>query len=70
MRAPNPWVRCTFGSVFSCVSTARPGKHFLIETEDEDGELDDGPVSNEDNQQNEQNNGKPITLNKSAGTLR
>ena len=55
---------------FLCVSTARPGKHFLIETEDEDGELDDGPVSNEDNQQNEQNNGKPITLNKSAGTLR
>ena len=29
---------------FSCVSTARPGKHFLIETEDGDGEFEDGPV--------------------------
>ena len=41
--ALNPWVRCAF--VFSsCVSTARPGKHFLIETEDGDGEFEDGPV--------------------------
>lgn len=55
---------------FLCVSTARPGKHFLIETEDEGGELEDGgPASDEDNQQNEQNNEEPITLNKSAGAL-
>ena len=45
---------------FSSVRTVRPGKHFLIETEDEGGELEDGPS----------NNGEPITLNKSGGALR
>ena len=45
---------------FSFVRTARPGKHFLIETEDGGGELEDGPS----------NNGEPNTLNKSAGALR
>ena len=44
---------------FSSVRTVRPGKHFLIETEDEGGELEDGPS----------NNGEPITLNKSGGAL-
>ena len=41
----------------------------MIETEDEGGELEDGPASDEDNQQNKKNNGEPITLNKSAGAL-
>ena len=44
---------------FSSVSTARPGKYFLIETEDGGGELEDGPA----------NNGEPMALNKSAGEL-
>ena len=62
----------TLGSVVllamycSFVRTVRPGKHFLIETEDGDGELEDGPASDEDNQQNKKNNGEPITLNKSG----
>ena len=56
-------------AMFFCVSTARPGKHFLIETEDGDGELQDGPASNEDDQQNKQNNEDPFTHNKSAGAL-
>ena len=38
----------------------RSGKHFLIETEDGGGELED----------EEANNGEPNTLNKSAGALR
>ena len=33
---------------FSSVRTVRPGKHFLIETEDEGGELEDGPSNNEE----------------------
>ena len=40
----------------SSVRTVRPGKHFLIETEDGGGELEDGQA----------NNGEPITLNKSG----
>ena len=36
---------------FSSVRTVRPGKHFLIETEDGGGELEDAPA----------NNGAPIT---------
>ena len=44
---------------FSFVRTARPGKYFLIETEDGGGEVGDGPA----------NVGGPSTLNKSAGAL-
>ena len=53
VRGPNPWVR-SFGSVFSCVRTARPGKHFLIETETEDGDLEIGSPPDEDYQQQKQ----------------
>ena len=50
---------CLWQCIFS-VRTARPGKHFLIETEDGGGELEDGTG----------NNGESLTLNKSAGALR
>ena len=30
--------------MFSFVSRAKPGKHFLIETDDEDGQLENEPV--------------------------
>ena len=59
VRALNFCARCAFGSVFSFVRTARPGKYFLIETEDGGGEVGDGPA----------NVGGPSTLNKSAGAL-
>ena len=32
--------------MFSFVSSAKPGKHFLIQTEDEDGQLENGSVLN------------------------
>ena len=32
--------------MFSFVSSAKPGKHFLIETDGEDGQLDNGTVLN------------------------
>ena len=32
--------------MFSFVSIAKPGKHFLIETDEEDGQLENGSVPN------------------------
>ena len=32
--------------MFHFVSSAKPGKHFLIETDDEDGQLENGSVLN------------------------
>ena len=52
--------------MFSFVGTARPGKHFLIETEDGAGEVGDGPA----NVGGPSKNGEPNTLNRSAGALR
>ena len=33
--------------MFSFVSIAKPGKHFLIETDEEDGQPENGPVPND-----------------------
>ena len=33
--------------IFSFVSSAKPGKHFLIETDEEDGQPENGPVPND-----------------------
>ena len=56
VRAIKPWVCCAFAklAMFFCVSTARPGKHFLIETETEDGDLEIGSPPDEDYQQQKQ----------------
>ena len=51
---------------FSFVRTARPGKYFLIETEDGGGEGENGMA----NLGGPSNNGKLNTLNRLAGALR
>jgi len=62
------WTAFAILAMFSFVRTARPGKYFLIETEDGGGEggVEDGMA----NVGGSSNNGKLNTLNKSAGALR